>query len=74
MKTLTVDDQLSPRDTTRARLWLGTALSKYDDAARLMMTAIREFESLGEPEGWPVAHQKLALAHRGGETSRRRYA
>lgn len=65
---LAVDDRLSPRDRTRARLWVGTALSKNgknDYAARLMTTAIREFESLGEFEDWSVAHQKLALAHRG---------
>ncbi|WP_246064550.1 ElyC/SanA/YdcF family protein [Nonomuraea longispora] len=67
-EALAVDDRLSPRDRTRARLWVGTALSKNDRndyAARLMTTAIREFESLGEPEDWSVAHQKLALAHRG---------
>ncbi|WP_329087724.1 hypothetical protein [Streptosporangium sp. NBC_01469] len=30
-----------------------------------LSAAIREFENLGEPEDWSVAHQKLALAHRG---------
>ncbi|MFJ2029016.1 ElyC/SanA/YdcF family protein [Streptosporangium sp. NPDC087985] len=67
-EALAVDDRLSPRDRARARLWVGTALSKNDKndyAARLMTTAIREFENLGEPEDWSVAHQKLALAHRG---------
>ncbi|MEU7854113.1 hypothetical protein [Nonomuraea sp. NPDC049141] len=67
-EALAVDDRLSPRDRTRARLWVGTALSKNDNndyAARLMTTAIHEFKSLGEPEDWSVAHQKLALAHRG---------
>ncbi|MEZ7129721.1 ElyC/SanA/YdcF family protein [Nonomuraea sp. AD125B] len=67
-EVLAVDDRLSPRDRARARLWVGTALSKngkYDYAARLMTTAIREFEGIGEPEDWSVAHQKLALAHRG---------
>ncbi|MBB5777399.1 hypothetical protein [Nonomuraea jabiensis] len=67
-EALAVDDRLSPRDRARARLWVGTALSKNgqnDYAARLMTTAIREFESLGEAEDWSVAQQKLALAHRG---------
>lgn len=27
--------------------------------------ATREFEDLAEPDDWAVAHQKLALAHRG---------
>jgi hypothetical protein len=47
---------------------VGTALSKdgnHDYAARVMTTATREFEDLAEPEDWSVAHQKLALAHRG---------
>lgn len=30
-----------------------------------MARATREFEDLGEPEDWSVAHQKLALAYRG---------
>ncbi|WP_424534244.1 ElyC/SanA/YdcF family protein [Sphaerisporangium viridialbum] len=67
-EALAVHDRLSARDRTRARLWVGTALSKdgkHEYAARLMSTAIREFEMLGEPEDWSVAHQKLALAHRG---------
>jgi hypothetical protein len=47
---------------------VGTALSKdgnHDYAARVMLAATREFEALSEPEDWSVAHQKLALAHRG---------
>ncbi|MFI1934907.1 helix-turn-helix domain-containing protein [Streptomyces sp. NPDC020330] len=67
-ETLAVDDRLSRRDRARARLWVGTALSKdgnHDYAARVMRTAVREFEDLSEPEDWSVAHQKLALAHRG---------
>ncbi|MGP3959578.1 ElyC/SanA/YdcF family protein [Nonomuraea sp. 3N208] len=67
-EALAVDDRLSPRDRSRARLWVGTALSKNgknDYAARLMRAAVREFENLGEPEDWSVAHQKLALACRG---------
>ncbi|TWF91282.1 hypothetical protein FHX73_12394 [Kitasatospora viridis] len=66
---LAVDDRLSPRDRARAQLWVGTALSKEgenDYAATVMGGAIRSFESLGESEDWSVAHQKLALAHRGG--------
>lgn len=62
------DDRLSARDRARARLWVGTALSKQGDndcASHVMMAATREFEELGEPEDWSVAHQKLALARRG---------
>ncbi|WP_405596274.1 hypothetical protein OG741_08930 [Streptomyces sp. NBC_01410] len=62
------DERLSRRDRARARLWVGTALSKEGNneyAARVMTAATREFEELGEPEDWSVAHQKLALAHRG---------
>ncbi|MFE0690046.1 helix-turn-helix domain-containing protein [Streptomyces xiamenensis] len=67
-ESLTVDDRLSARDRARSRLWVGTALSKngnHDYAARVMLTATQEFEELTEPEDWSVAHQKLALAHRG---------
>ncbi|MFG2753205.1 helix-turn-helix domain-containing protein [Streptomyces xanthophaeus] len=65
---LAADERLSCRDRARARLWVGTALSKKGDnayATQVMQTAIRDFEDLGEPEDWSVAHQKLALAHRG---------
>ncbi|MFF4693405.1 helix-turn-helix domain-containing protein [Streptomyces sp. NPDC001307] len=65
---LITDERLSRRDRARARLWVGTALSKEGDneyATKIMATATREFEELGEPEDWSVAHQKLALAHRG---------
>ncbi|MFI2184801.1 hypothetical protein [Streptomyces sioyaensis] len=67
-ENLAVDDRLSRRDRARARLWVGTALSKdgnNDYAARVMLAATREFEDLTEPDDWSVAHQKLALAHRG---------
>lgn len=67
-ETLAVDDRLSLRDRARARLWVGTALSKegnHDYAARVMLAATRAFEDLSEPDDWSVAHQKLALAHRG---------
>ncbi|MGI5349257.1 helix-turn-helix domain-containing protein [Streptomyces sp. CA-250714] len=67
-ETLAVDDRLSRRDRARARLWVGTALSKdgnHDYASRVMLAAIHEFEDLAEPDDWSVAHQKLALAHRG---------
>ncbi|MEU1407995.1 hypothetical protein ABZ471_37725 [Streptomyces sp. NPDC005728] len=62
------DQRLNPRDRARARLWVGTALSKEGDneyATGVMVEATRSFEDLGEPEDWSVAHQKLALAHRG---------
>ncbi|WP_431895945.1 helix-turn-helix domain-containing protein [Nonomuraea sp. bgisy101] len=67
-EALAVDDRLSPRDRVRARLWVGTALSKggeHDYAARVMAVAIRDFEDLNELDDWSVAHQKLALARRG---------
>ncbi|WP_344685206.1 hypothetical protein [Saccharopolyspora taberi] len=47
---------------------MGTALSKNGNnaaAIEVMTTAAREFEDLAEPEDWCVAHQKIALAHRG---------
>ena len=67
-ESLAVDDRLSRRDRARARLWVGTALSKdgnHDYATRVMTAATRDFEDLSEPDDWSVAHQKLALAHRG---------
>lgn len=67
-ETLAGDDRLCRRDRARARLWVGTALSKdgdHDHAARVMLAATREFEDLAEPDDWSVAQQKLALAHRG---------
>ncbi|OIK05420.1 helix-turn-helix domain-containing protein [Streptomyces monashensis] len=67
-ESLTVDDRLSRRDRARARLWVGTALSKdgqHDYATRVMTAATRDFEDLTEPDDWSVAHQKLALARRG---------
>ena len=66
-ESLAVDERLSRRDRTRALLWVGTALTKNGEhayATRVMTTATRDFEELGEPEDWSVAHQKLALAHR----------
>ncbi|MEU4269418.1 hypothetical protein [Streptomyces sp. NPDC026092] len=65
---LAIDERLSPRDRARARLWVGTALSKdgnHDYAVRVMEEAIHEFEGLAEQDDWSVARQKLALAHRG---------
>ncbi|MFF1690607.1 helix-turn-helix domain-containing protein [Streptomyces sp. NPDC058254] len=67
-EVLSADDRLSRRDRARARLWVGTALSKegnHDYATRVMRAATREFEDLTEPDDWSVAHQKLALARRG---------
>src|SRR5574341_871700 len=65
---LFADSRLSRRDRARARLWVGTCLSKEtagDYAASVIDEAIREFERIEEPDDWAVAHQKLALAHRG---------
>ncbi|NKE56055.1 helix-turn-helix domain-containing protein [Lentzea sp. PSKA42] len=65
---LAEDARLSPRDRTRALLWVGTALSKKGDndrAMAAMAAALQRFEQLGEPDDWSVAHQKLALAYRG---------
>ncbi|MGI5501254.1 helix-turn-helix domain-containing protein [Lentzea sp. CA-135723] len=76
-EALSCDSRLSPRDRTRALLWVGTALSKKganEHATRVMTEAIRRFEQLEEPEDWSVAHQKLALAHRGPVGSAKRSA
>jgi transcriptional regulator with XRE-family HTH domain len=65
---LAADDRLTDRDRARARLWVGTALSKdgeHDYAAQAMRAAIQDFDRLAEPDDWAVAHQKLALASRG---------
>ena len=65
---LAEDERLSARDRARARLWIGTALSKdgqHGHAARVITAAAHELEELGEAEEWSVAHQKLALAYRG---------
>ena len=67
-ENLAVDDRLAFRDRARARLWVGTSLSKDGDhayATRVMTVAVRDFEDLAEPDDWSVAHQKLALARRG---------
>ena len=67
-RDLTRDPRLDGRDRARARLWVGTALSKlarHDAALRVMTDAAAAFERLGEPEEWAVAQQKLALANRG---------
>ncbi len=67
-RKLARDSRLDPRDQARARLWVGTALSKLGQngpAIKLMTSAARQFEDLGEPEEWSIAHQKIALAHRG---------
>lgn len=67
-QALATDERLSRRDRARARLWVGTALSKngaHDYATQLMLAATRWFDDLGEPDDWSVAHQKLALARRG---------
>lgn len=70
-RSLADDQRLGGLDRARARLWVGTALSKENHLAdaRADLTiasiqgAIREFEDLDEPDEWSVSHQKLALAH-----------
>ncbi len=67
-ESLTADERLSEHDRARARLWVGTALSKRglnESATRHIVPAIQRFESMEEAADWSVAHQKLALAHRG---------
>ncbi|HVV13394.1 hypothetical protein [Amycolatopsis sp.] len=67
-ESLTADERLSEHDRTKARLWVGTALSKKGlngQAVNHIVPAIRGFEKLEEPSDWSIAHQKLALAHRG---------
>lgn len=62
------DERLSGRDRARARLWIGTALSKdgrYEYATKVMAQASLEFEELEETEDWATGQQKLALAFRG---------
>jgi transcriptional regulator with XRE-family HTH domain len=67
-ESLTTDERLTEHDRTRARLWVGTALSKRglnESATRHIVPAIQHFEAMEEPADWSIAHQKLALAHRG---------
>ncbi|MBP2321091.1 tetratricopeptide (TPR) repeat protein [Kibdelosporangium banguiense] len=67
-RTLAADGRLDERDRTRAKLWIGTALSKLgqnESATQHILPAIQAFEALEEPLDWSIAHQKLALAHRG---------
>lgn len=68
---LSADPRLSALDQARARLWIGTALTKVPASAGIdkvaavgaIESAIVEFEELDEPDEWNVGHQKLALAH-----------
>lgn len=68
---LSADPRLSVLDQARARLWIGTALTKVPESAGIekltavgvIESAISEFEELDEPDEWNVGHQKLALAH-----------
>jgi transcriptional regulator with XRE-family HTH domain len=65
-RELADDERLDGRDRARARLWVGTALTKarqYEPAISAIATATQDFETLEEPEDWSVAHQKLALAY-----------
>jgi hypothetical protein len=53
-------------ERARARLWLGTTLTKQRDLGNAMpviTAAADEFDALDEPDDWSVAHQKLALGH-----------
>ena len=68
-RILADDRRLSDLDRARARLWVGTALTKgsggkasADMSIRSIQEAIRTFEVLDEPDEWHVAQQKLALA------------
>ncbi|MEU0236121.1 hypothetical protein ABZ234_00365 [Nocardiopsis sp. NPDC006198] len=63
-ETLAGDERLDHRDRARARLWVGTALSKlgeYGHAAYVVQSAIRKSEDLAEPGDWAGAHQKLGV-------------
>ncbi|MDX2970755.1 YdcF family protein [Kribbella solani] len=68
---LAEDERLGALDRARARLWIGTALSKSsrptDDrtgaTVAAITRAIQDFEALDEPGEWTVSHQKLALAY-----------
>jgi tetratricopeptide (TPR) repeat protein len=65
-RELSDDERLDGRDRARARLWVGTALTKarqYEPAITAIAAATQEFETLEEPEDWSVSHQKLALAY-----------
>ncbi|WP_246485765.1 YdcF family protein [Kribbella qitaiheensis] len=65
------DERLGALDRARARLWIGTALSKKsrltedrsDATVQAIVRAIQDFETLDEPDEWSVSHQKLALAY-----------
>lgn len=60
------DERLNGLDQARARLWVGTALSKrqqHEPAITASLDAIQRFEQLDAPEEWSAAHQKLALAY-----------
>jgi uncharacterized SAM-binding protein YcdF (DUF218 family) len=67
------DARLGALDRARARLWIGTALSKKsrltedrsDATIAAIKRAIQDFETLDEPDEWRVSHQKLALAYLG---------
>lgn len=69
--TLADDPRLSLLDRARARLWVGTALTKSRAlteekavaAVSAISGAIEELEGLDEPDEWSVGHQKLALAN-----------
>ncbi len=65
------DPRLGALDQARARLWVGTALTKVRESAGIDKTAavgaitsaVSEFEELDEPDEWNVGQQKLALAY-----------
>lgn len=64
-RQLAADERLRDYERARARLWIGTSLTKSGDvepAMREIDTASHAFEELGEPDDWGIAHQKRALA------------
>ncbi|MQA02158.1 MAG: hypothetical protein GEV07_05335 [Streptosporangiales bacterium] len=64
-RQLATDERLRDYERARARLWIGTSLTKSGDiepAMREIDAASHAFEDLGEPDGWGIAHQKRALA------------
>ncbi|WP_329484950.1 hypothetical protein [Kribbella sp. NBC_01484] len=70
-RELSTDPRLSALDQARARMWVGTALTKVPESVGIDKTtavgaiasAVSDFEELDEPDEWNVGQQKLALAY-----------